>query len=163
MLASQPIAISNQRAPSPKQRPSFSSGRSRLSKDDFENALLNPNQTVFLSGSPGVAETETPPRMRVAGVDSMHSRAESEKRSFEDDMRNVGTNNEATPERIRYPSAPGVGIVPPTPSTAAASVHSRRLSQATMESDGTPTRSRIKGPSVGIDGECSVPITGYCN
>jgi hypothetical protein len=135
MLSSQ--AISTQRAPSP-HRPSFSSSRSRLSKDDFENALLNPNQTVFLSGSPGVGENETPPRIR-GSIDTPAG-----KRSFEEDMRD-------TPQR----SHPAVGIVPPTPSTidSHSQSHGRRPSQATMESDGTPTKARAKGPSVGLDGE----------
>lgn len=159
MLAAQPIPISGQRAPSPIPRPSFSSGRSRLSKDDFENALLNPHQTIFLSGSPGLGETsETPPRPRAA--DAGDAPPLPEKRSFEDDMRESAlgnANNKATPERSRFPSAPGVGVVPPTPDTLGAtsirSGHSRRQSQVTMGSDGTPTKNRVKGPSIGLDGE----------
>jgi hypothetical protein len=89
MLATHAAPVSSIRAPSPIPRPSVSSGRSRLSKDDFENALLNPNQTVFLSGSPNLAEAiETPPRPRA--VDLNDGPSGREKRSFEDDMRDLG-------------------------------------------------------------------------
>lgn len=131
------------RVPSPVPRPSYSSGRSRLSPDDFENALLNPNHTVFLSGSPGLEVVATPPRSRTPGRDDApHS---IEKRSFEEDMR--------IPDTPEKRVTPGVGIVPPTPSSVATSQHSRRPSQATMGSDGTPTRMRVKGPSIGLDGK----------
>ena len=74
-------------------RPSSSSSRQSMKRNqmDFEAALLNPNSTIFLSGSPNIGEDEpgsSPPR----DVDQEAPQT-VEKRSYEDDLKALSKRN----------------------------------------------------------------------
>ena len=160
MLTEKPAATVG-RAPSPNSisdpRPSTSSNRSfRRTEQDFEQALLNPGQTLFLSASPGLEEgaPATPPR---AGVDR-EAPAPIEKRSYEDDLKaqSFKTPTKARPGEMRSPA-----VIPPTPPSQ---YGEKRMSQGTMRSEGSngSTMSTGRGSvgsanrhttSLGIDGE----------
>ena len=119
-------------------RPSISSNRSQRREVDFEAALLNPTQTLFISSSPNL-DDDTP----------VFSQAEPdapdpiEKRSFEQDF----NGGEATP--VKSVGLPAV--IPPTPSTPGS--NSRR--DSLQSSDSAARRlSKLKPlKALGMDGE----------
>lgn len=113
-------------------RPSISSGRSKKSEADFEAALLNPNQTIFLSAGPHVEHEEG-----VSPSLDGDAPVPVEKRSYDDDLKSIGRKSQNgaagegdTKERgrrkdhwERTPELEGqevFGVIPPTPTAPGA-------------------------------------------
>jgi hypothetical protein len=119
-------------------RPSISSNRSQRREVDFENALLNPTQTLFISSSPNL-DDDTP----IFAQTTPGAPDPIEKRSFEQDFNGIG----ATP--VKSVGLPAV--IPPTPSTPGS--NSRRDSM--QSSDSAAKRlSKLKPlKALGMDGE----------
>ena len=120
-------------------RPSISSNRSQQRREvDFEAALLNPTQTLFISSSPNL-DDDTP----IFAQSTPGAPDPIEKRSFEQDFNGIG----ATP--VKSVGLPAV--IPPTPSTPGS--NSRRDSM--QSSDSAAKRlSKLKPlKALGMDGE----------
>jgi hypothetical protein len=119
-------------------RPSISSNRSQRREVDFEAALLNPTQTLFISSSPNL-DDDTP----IFAQSTPGAPDPIEKRSFEQDFNGIG----ATP--VKSVGLPAV--IPPTPSTPGS--NSRRDSM--QSSDSAAKRlSKLKPlKALGMDGE----------
>jgi hypothetical protein len=119
-------------------RPSISSNRSQRREVDFEAALLNPTQTLFISSSPNLDDDS--PIFTHPEPDAPDP---INKRSFEQDFNGGG----ATPVKIVGLPA----VIPPTPSTPGS--NSRRDSM--QSSDSAAKRlSKLKPlKALGMDGE----------
>lgn len=162
-------------------RPSTSSSHSlRRTPADFEAALRNPQETLYLSAGPPpvgedleseAASTATGHHYSsgtsAAAMDDPDASVPADKRSFEDDLRALGRAQERDEGRIGL----GVGdvrersvvkglpisvpaVIPPTPSG-----HTRKASCVTTSSTtstgpgDTPTRAvRRQVKSIGLDG-----------
>ena len=124
-------------------RPSISSNRSQRREVDFEAALLNPSQTLFISSSPNL-EDDTP----IFAQSTPGAPDPIEKRSFEQDFNGIG----ATP--VKSVGLPAV--IPPTPSTPGS--NSRRDSM--QSSDSAAKRlSKLKPlKALGMDGEFGITL-----
>lgn len=164
-------------------RPSTSSSRSlRRTHADFEAALRNPQETLYLSAGPPpigedleseAASTATghhhSSSTSTAAIDDPDTPLPVEKRSFEDDLRALDRAREREEGRIglgvghvregsvvKKPPIPVPGVIPPTPKGHARKASCVTTTSTTSTGTGdTPTRARRQVKSVGLDG-------GFC-
>lgn len=135
------------RPPIIDSRPSISSNRSQRKEVDFEAALLNPSQTLFISSSPNLDDDQPVFPSREADAPDP-----AQKRSFEEDY----NHPDLTPVR----GADSPAVIPPTPSTPGASGSRRDSLASTSVSTDSPARrlSRLKPlKAVGMDGTSNTP------
>ena len=119
-------------------RPSISSNRSQRREVDFEAALLNPTQTLFISSSPNL-DDDTP----IFAQSTPGAPDPIEKRSFEQDFNGVG----ATP--VKSVGLPAV--IPPTPSTPGSNSHRDSMQSSDSAAKSLSKLKPLK--ALGMDGE----------
>ncbi|EAL21419.1 hypothetical protein CNBD1140 [Cryptococcus deneoformans B-3501A] len=166
-------------------RPSTSSSRSlRRTPADFEAALRNPQETLYLSAGPPpigedleseAASTATGHHhssgTSTAAMDDPDAPLSVDKRSFEDDLRALSRTREREEGRIglgvghvsegsvvKRPPIPVPGVTPPTPKGHARKASCVTTTSTTSTGTGdTPTRAaRRPVKSIGLDAELGI-------